>query len=44
MAINWLGTTAVALVIGTGAVIAQSQTDQKREEGPRAQQTPSLRF
>ena len=41
MNINWLATTAVALVIGTGAVIAQSQTEQKREEGPRAQQTPS---
>ena len=41
MNVNWLATTAVALVIGTGAVIAQSQTDQKREEGPRAQQTPS---
>jgi len=47
MKINWLGTTAVALLIGTGAVIAQTQPDlpQKRDEGPRAQtpstQTPS---
>lgn len=42
MTINWLATTAVALLIGTGAVIAQSQPDMpKREEGPRAQ-TPSL--
>jgi hypothetical protein len=47
MTINWLGTTAVALLIGTGAVIAQTQSDlpQKRDEGPRAQtpstQTPS---
>ncbi len=42
MAIKWLMTTAVALMIGTGAVIAQSQSDmqQKREEGTRAQ-TPS---
>jgi hypothetical protein len=39
MRINWLGTTAVALLIGTGAVVAQ-QPDQKREEAPRAQ-TPS---
>jgi hypothetical protein len=42
MTINWLATTALALLIGTGAVIAQSQPDMpKREEGPRAQ-TPSL--
>ncbi len=42
MTINWLATTAVALLIGTGAVIAQSRPDMpKREEGPRAQ-TPSL--
>jgi len=41
MKLSWLGTTAVALVIGSGAVIAQSQTDQKREEGPRAQQNQS---
>jgi hypothetical protein len=43
MTINWLGTTAIALVIGTSAVIAQSQPDvpQKREESPRAQ-APSL--
>ena len=39
MRINWLGTTAIAFLIGTGAVVAQ-QPDQKREEGPRAQ-TPS---
>ena len=36
MRINWLGTTAVALLIGTGAVVAQ-QPDQKREEVPRTQ-------
>jgi hypothetical protein len=36
MRINWLGTTAVALLIGTGAVVAQ-QPDQKREEAPRTQ-------
>jgi hypothetical protein len=43
MTINWLGTTAFALLIGIGAAVAQSQPDlpQKREEGPRAQ-TPSL--
>jgi len=43
MTINWLGTTAIALVIGTSAVVAQSQSDlpQKREESPRAQ-APSL--
>jgi hypothetical protein len=43
MTINWLATTAIALVVGTGAVVAQSQPDlpQKREEGTRAQ-TPSL--
>src|SRR5687767_13492484 len=41
MKMSWLGTTAVALVIGSGAVIAQSQTEQKREEGPRAQQNQS---
>jgi hypothetical protein len=43
MTIKWLGTTAIALVIGSGAVIAQSQPDlpQKREESPRAQ-APSL--
>jgi len=39
MRLNWLATTAVALVIGSGAVIAQTQSEQKREEGPRAQQT-----
>ena len=40
---KWLGTTAIALVIGTGAVIAQAQPDlpQKREESPRVQ-PPSL--
>src|SRR5436305_938740 len=37
MRLNWLATTAVALVIGSGAVIAQTQSEQKREEGPRAQ-------
>jgi Protein of unknown function (DUF1236) len=37
--IKWLGTTAVALAIGTGGVIAQSQRDlpQKGEDSPRAQ-------
>lgn len=37
--IKWLGTTAVALAIGTGAVVAQSQRDmsQKGDDGPRAQ-------
>jgi hypothetical protein len=41
--IKWLGTTAVALAIGTGAVVAQSQREmpQRGEDGPRAQ-TPSL--
>lgn len=36
---KWLGTAAVALVIGTGAVIAQTSPDssQKREDSPRAQ-------
>jgi hypothetical protein len=37
MKLGWLTTTAIALLIGTGAVIAQSQTDQKRDETPRAQ-------
>lgn len=37
MKFNWLATTAVALVIGSGAVIAQTQSEQKREETPRAQ-------
>ena len=42
MTVNWLATTAVALVIGTGAVVAQSQPDlQNREEGRRAQILPS---
>src|SRR4051812_16244533 len=36
MRINWLGSTAVAILIGTGAVVAQ-QPDQKREEAPRTQ-------
>src|SRR5258705_9824782 len=40
MRINWLGTTAIAFLIGTGAVVAQQSDTQKREEGPRAQ-TPS---
>src|SRR5258708_5021315 len=35
MRINWLGTTAIAFVIGTGAVMAQqSELPQKREENP----------
>lgn len=38
MIVKWLTTTAVALVIGTGAAIAQSpDTQQKRDEGSRAQ-------
>ena len=38
MKINWLYTTAVALVIGTGAAIAQApDAAQKRDEGTRAQ-------
>lgn len=41
MKIQWLATTAVALILGTGAVIAQSQPDQKREETPRTQNAPS---
>ncbi|MEN3385067.1 MAG: hypothetical protein V7608_5111 [Hyphomicrobiales bacterium] len=43
MTIKWLGTTAIALVIGSGAVIVQAQPDlpKKREESPRAQ-APSL--
>jgi hypothetical protein len=41
MTIKWLGTTAIALLIGTGAVIAQSPQEQKREEGPRAQTPPA---
>ena len=41
MKIQWLATTAVALIIGTGAVVAQSQPDQKREETPRTQSAPS---
>jgi hypothetical protein len=42
MTINWLTTSAIALVIGTGAVIAQTQPDaQMRDESPRAQSAPS---
>jgi hypothetical protein len=38
MRINWLYTTAIALVIGAGAAIAQApDSAQKRDEGPRAQ-------
>jgi hypothetical protein len=38
MKINWLYTTAVALVIGTGAAIAQApDAAQKRDEGTRGQ-------
>jgi hypothetical protein len=38
MKINWLYTTAVALVIGAGAAIAQApDAAQKRDEGTRAQ-------
>ncbi|MDB5636594.1 MAG: putative exported protein of unknown function [Bradyrhizobium sp.] len=38
MKINWLGTTAIVLLIGTGTSIAQSPPDlpQKRDEGSRA--------
>ena len=36
--IKWLGTTAVALTLGTGVVIAQAQGPaQKRDESPRVQ-------
>jgi hypothetical protein len=43
MTVNWLGTTAIALIIGASAVLAQSQPDstQKRDESPRAQ-SPSV--
>lgn len=43
MTINWLGTTAIAVIISAGAVLAQSQPDstQKRDESPRAQ-SPSV--
>ena len=42
MRINWLYTTALALVIGAGAAIAQSpEGSQKREESPRAQSPAS---
>lgn len=38
MKINWLYTTAIALVFGAGAAIAQApDASQKREEGTRAQ-------
>jgi hypothetical protein len=38
MRINWLYTTAIALVIGAGAAIAQApDAAQKRDEGSRAQ-------
>jgi hypothetical protein len=38
MKINWLYTTAIALVVGAGAAIAQApDASQKREEGTRAQ-------
>jgi hypothetical protein len=40
MRINWLGTTAIAFLIGIGAVVAQQSDTQKREEGPRVQ-TPA---
>jgi hypothetical protein len=43
MTINWLATTAIAVIIGAGAVLAQSQPDstQKRDESPR-DQSPSV--
>ncbi|MGL3214214.1 DUF1236 domain-containing protein [Bradyrhizobium pachyrhizi] len=42
MRINWLYTTAMALVIGAGPAIAQSpEGSQKREESPRAQSPAS---
>jgi hypothetical protein len=34
---SWLVTTALAVILGSTAVIAQSQNEQKREETPRAQ-------
>lgn len=41
MRINWLGTTAIAFVIGTGAVMAQqSELPQKREENPHVRTAP----
>src|ERR1043165_138530 len=42
MKLNWLATTAVALVIGSGAVFAQTQSEHKRGEGPQAQ-TPAAK-
>jgi hypothetical protein len=42
MRINWLYTTAIALVIGAGPAIAQTpEGAQKREESPRAQSPSS---
>ncbi len=42
MRINWLYTTAMALVIGAGPAISQSpEGSQKREESPRAQSPAS---
>jgi hypothetical protein len=43
MTINWLATTAIAVIIGAGAAVAQSQPDatQRRDESPRAQ-SPSV--
>lgn len=42
MRINWLYTTAMALVIGAGAAIAQSpEGSQARQESPRAQSPAS---
>src|SRR5258708_30691774 len=41
MRINWLGTTATAFDIGTGAVMArQSELRQKREENPHVRTAP----
>jgi hypothetical protein len=37
MKANWIYTTAIALVIGAGAAIAQAPDTQKRDEGPRGQ-------
>jgi len=41
MRINWLYTTAMALVIGAGPAIAQSPEGSQREESPRAQSPAS---
>jgi hypothetical protein len=38
---SWLATTAIAVILGSTAVIAQSQNGPKREETPRAQLSPS---